>query len=180
MAPVSPVVHGSSISCRSWLQSPVSVAVHGSSIGFVILSCGSSIISCLQYLTFVAPVSVVRGSGLQYQSIAACGSSGGCCCSCCGSSICCACLQYHYLSLVAPLVVASGSSLLYLLWLQYLSFATPVFSIYRSCGSGISSICRLALWLQYLLCMAPPPVSVACGCRLWLLWLPWSSSFLWL
>ena len=68
----------------------------------------------------------------------------------CGSSVCCSWLQSPVLAL--------------------LSFVAPGVSVVR--GSGISScICRLVMWLQYLLCGSPVPLSVACGssgCRSWL------------
>jgi len=113
------VVHGSSlqylsiacgfssicISCRSWLQylsllAPV----------FVVLSCGSNVsfvvcVLCRLWLRYLLSISSCCGSSRQYLLIA------------CGSSICRACLQYHYLSLVAPLVVACGSSIC-CLWLS--------------------------------------------------------------
>ena len=128
VAPVS-VVRGSSrsICCRSWLQSPVSVV------------CDSS----LQYLSPFVASSVARPgcrSWLQWLQEAVARS----------------CLQYHYLlSLVAPVVVACGSSICRL-WLQCLSFVAPV-----------SVDC---LWLQYPSVVRGSGIS-SCGCRSWLLWL---------
>jgi len=68
VAPVSPVVLGSSISCRSWLQyllsfvAPVSVAC--GSIQYCLLVALVSVVrgSSLLWLSFMAPVSVVRGT----------------------------------------------------------------------------------------------------------------------
>ena len=202
----------------------------------VVTSCGSSrpvapVVLCLQApvsaLSFVAPVSVVHGSGISF-----------CCCQSPvsvapvssigfvvrGPSICRLCLQYH-LSFVAPVVVAPVSSqyLLFVASVYLLSFVAPV-SV-APVGAppvspvvhGFTSICRL--WLHWLLLVAPvSPVvhdsgiccawlsssiirrlvlwllwlrqwlkyylvlslPVAPSCLLLLLWLPWSSSLLWL
>ena len=78
----------------------------------------------------------------------------------CGSSVCCSWLQSPVLAL--------------------LSFVAPGVSVVR--GSGISScICRLLLWLQHLLLMVLPPVSVACSSSMPpVAALPSSSLFQWL
>ena len=109
------------VGCLSFMA-----VVHGSSTGFV--ACGSS---NLQYLSFMAPVSVVYGSSichlvlcLQYLLIA------------CGSGICRSWLQY--LSPVSPVV--HGSSICSCrLWLQYLlSLVAPV-DVVSSCGSSLAA-----------------------------------------
>ena len=133
-------------------------------VSFVI-ACGSSSIcrSCLQYLLSVAPavapVPVVRGSGIICRS---CGFSAGSCCS-----------WLQYLSLLAPVFgcrcSCGYSGCRCCLWLQYLSFADPV-----------SSICRSRLVAPPVVAVAPvvapvssPVVRVSSTtiCRLWLHWL---------
>jgi len=197
VAPVVSVVqHGTSTICclvvlwlQSRLQAPVLSVILSScgSSGGCRSCCGSSIISCrscLQYLSFVAPVvvapvssicrslvtpvSVVRGSSLLYLPIA-CGSSGSrmslMAVVVCGSSISCrACLQY----------LLSSS------WLQWLVQAVV-------CGFG-SSCCLLVApvltcccsWLRYLSFLAPLVASAVSspvasgsilGCRSWLQYL---------
>jgi len=152
VAPVlSPVVvRGSSICrlwLRQWLQSPVLSVVHGSStIGFVVLSCGSSLTarpvsvvvthhgSSICCLIPVSPVlSVVRGSSIS----------------------CCSWLRYLLSSFVAPVSVVSScgsgsgsTGCRLLLWLQHLLWVSPV-PLSVACGSCSSSICRL--WLLLLL-----------------------------
>ena len=157
MAPVScrswlqsPVVCGSSICRCSWLQSTVSVVVHGSG--------GSSICcswwlqfwlcrSCLQYLSLVAPVFVACGSSI--------------CRSCCGvSSICRSLVAPVVVVAVAPVTVACGSSIISCCrsWLHWLSFMAPVSVVRHG-----SSICRLVLWLRYLLLQWLQYLSIAFG-----------------
>ena len=99
-------------------------------------------------------------------------------------SSCRLCLQYHLLSFVAPVSVACGSSVSFVVcgsssisccsWLvQYLSFMAPVSTNIScrsiTCGSSICCclwlqyhLCRLVLWIQYLSFMAPVS-PVACG-----------------
>ena len=151
VAPVvlSPVVCGSSI-CRLvlWLQAPVSPVVHGSSLSPVSVVCVSSICrswlwqwlrylslmasASLRYLSFVAPVFVVV-----HESSTICRSWLHCAIGlvvACGSSICCSWLrkylQYLFLSLGAPAVAP----------------VSPVSSVV----DGFSTIsCGCCLWLQY-------------------------------
>jgi len=169
VAPVlSPVVvRGSSICrlwLRQWLQSPVLSVVHGSStIGFVVLSCGSSLTarpvsvvvthhgSSICCLIPVSPVSVVRGSSISCRSW----------------------LRYllSFMAPVSPVVRGSGSSSICRSWLQsicrlwlryllWLSFVAPV-AVVLSCGSSIC--CGCLHQYHYLLLVAPvAPVSVAC------------------
>jgi len=133
----------------------------------------------LSYLSFVAPQwlpSMICRLWLQYllSVVLSCGSSTICCRSiACGSPVsvspvvCGSSLQY--LSFVAPVSCIFCRS-----WLQTpVSVVAPVAVVRGSCG------CRLVLWLQYLSWVSPLPLSVACGscspsiCRLWLLWLLW-------
>ena len=157
LSPVSDV-RGSSI-CRSWLRSPVSVD-RGLWLQWWLLllllwfqyllcvspvplavACGS--IGCRFWLqspvSVVAPVSVVRNSSLQYLSV-----------------VWLRYLQYLSSRLVAPVSVVHGSTTsICCLWLQWLSFMAPVFSV--CCCSGI---CRS--WLRYLLLSRPvAPVAPA-------------------
>ena len=180
-----PVLCGTSIYCRSWLQY-LSI-VHGSS---------SICRSWLQYL-----------SSRPVASVAAPGSSSICCRLWLQWWLSLLLwLQYHLLSsvsLVAPVSVDCGGSsgCRCRLWLQYLSFAAPVSSICcrswlqqyllsfvalvvvvfsPSCGSGIcctvvcgSGISCRRSWLQYLsLAPVAPPVAqvlsnvTSCGSKL--------------